>query len=216
VNAVERVEHVAGAFGPGAAALPVAVRMASEADLSGLAPEFGTKEMLRISGAIVLESGMLVALGCPVCLSNAIAAAGLLVVLTPVVAVSDAHERAEAHRVEAELEARDVTARTRDALARLRPAPAAGPGAELVVVGYGFAKTEREGACFFLAAQLRANGVEQELLLGPRRRSDDAPAPHCASRSALAAHEGALTARVVDETAEILAGLVATRLEEAP
>jgi hypothetical protein len=192
--------------------------MASEADLAALAPPEGqVREVLELSGAILLSSGVLAALGCPICLSNAVVAAGYAVMATPVVAAVDAAEHAEARRVEESLAARDLPARTRAALVRLRPDAARGPaGGELIVLGYGFAEAGEHGACFFLDARLVAAGREQAILLGPWRRSDDAPAPHCASRHDLAAEGGGLTARIADESAEILAGLVASRLAEAP
>jgi len=191
--------------------------MASDADVEALVPEGTVHQMLVLSGTILLASGMLVALGCPICLSNAVVAAGYAVVGVPVAVALDAHDRAEARLVEDTLAARDLPTRTRDALARLRPdAATAAPGGELVVLGYGFAGAGEHGSCFFLVARLAAAGGEEEILLGPWRRSDDAPAPHCASRSELAANGGALTAHIVDESAEILAGVVASRLVEAP
>jgi len=218
VPSVERVPHAVGAFGPEAARLPISVRMASEADVAGIAPPAGqVRDLLKLSGMILLSSGALVALGCPICLSNAVMAAGLAIVGTPVVAAVDASEHAEARRVEAALTAADLPARTGEALARLRPEAARGAaGGELLIVGYGFAEAGEHGACWFLDARLRAGEREETILLGPWRRSDDAPAPHCASRNDLAAGDGRLTAHVVDESAEILAGLVTTRLAEAP
>jgi hypothetical protein len=215
---VDRVPHLASAFDPGAGRLGVSVRMASEADLAALEPPEGqVREVLEISGAILLSSGVLAAHGCPACLSNAVLAAGYALVAAPVAAAVDAAEHAEARRVEQALVARDLPARTRAALARLRPDAAPGiEDAELLVLGYGFAEAGERGACFFLDAHLVAGGREQVVLLGPWRRSDDAPPPHCASRRELASRGGDLTTRIADESAEILAGLVASRLAEAP
>jgi hypothetical protein len=215
---VERVPHLAGAFGPGAARLPVSVRMASEADLAALEPPEGqVREVLAASASLLLSSGVLAAMGCPVCLSNAVVAAGYALVAAPAAAAVDAAEHAEARRVEEALAEGDLPARTRAALVRLRPDAAQGPaGSELIVLGYGFAEAGERGACFFLDARLVAGGREEAILLGPWRRSDDAPAPHCASRHDLASAGGGLTARIADESAEILAGLVASRLAAAP
>jgi hypothetical protein len=218
VSSVERVPHTVGAFGADAARLPVSVRMASEADLAGIAPpKDQVRDILKMSGQLLLASGALAALGCPICLSNAVVAAGFAIVGTPIIAAVDAIEHAEARRVAAALAAADLPARTGEALARLRPDAAPGAaGAELLIVGYGFAEAGADDACWFLEASLRAGDREETILLGPWRRSDDAPAPHCASRKDLAAGDGRLTAHVVDESAEILAGLVTTRLAESP
>jgi hypothetical protein len=195
--------------------------MASEADVADLGPAPGQiREVLETSGAILLASGLLAAIGCPICLSNAVVAAGFAAVSVPVIAATSAVERHQQGQVQRALLSGDLPGHIRASLARLRPgSPVHGlqdvQAAELLVMAYGFANAGEHDACFFVDARLRIGSRDDQLLLGPWRRSDDAPAPHCATRAQLAAQDSAQTAHILAESGEILAGMVARRLEES-
>jgi hypothetical protein len=221
------IEYVAHSLGESAAAGPlrVAVRMATEPDLASLAPpDVLARENLEIVTGIVLASGALAVLGCPICLSNAVVAGGFGLVYLPLVAVDNAMERARVARIQRALATVELAPRSDEALHRFlgeRAQAAGAPAAvELIVVGYGFAPLPSNRACFFLDSRLRVTraGVTREgaIVLGPFRRSDDAPPPHCESRDALDANEGERTRLAAEESAEILAAIAASRLAESP
>jgi hypothetical protein len=202
--------------------------MATAPDLARMAPPAViAREDLELAATIVIASGALAVLGCPICLSNAVVAGGFGVVYLPLAAVINATDRAQVARIERALATVDFAPRTEDAMRRFlgeRAAPEASTGAaaevELVVIGYGFAPLPHGRACFFLDARLRVTrGVgapsEDAIVLGPFRRSDDAPPPHCGSRGDLDADGGRRTRLAAEESAEILAAIAASRLEES-
>jgi len=220
--AIEIVPHARGESAAASLPLRVTVRMATEPDLLGLNPRaIVTREDLILAAQLLLASGALAALGCPICLSNAVVGAGFAVVYLPVAAALSSAERAEVARIEDQLATVDFAARADESLRRFVAAdPAAPASAELLVIAYGFAPLTSDRACFFLDARLRVSSdsraSEGTILLGPYLRSDDAPPPHCALHTALDADGGRLTRRVAEESAEILAAIAAHRLGESP
>lgn len=229
-QAAPEIEVVAHAFAESAAPGPlrVAVRMATEPDLASLAPPAVlARENLEIVVGIVLASGALAVLGCPICLSNAVVAGGFGLVYLPLAAVDSAVERAQIARIQQALATVELAKRGEEALRRFLGERARADASsdsttevELIVVGYGFAPLPSNRACFFLDSRLRVTraGVTSEdaIVLGPFRRSDDAPPPHCDSRDALDANAGERTRLAAEESAEILAAIAASRLAESP
>jgi len=226
---IESVAHARGESSAPSGPLRVAVRMATAPDLARLAPPAViAREDLEMVAALVLASGALAILGCPICLSNAVVAGGIGLVYLPLAAGINAADRAQVARMQRALATVDFAPRSEEALHRFlgaRAEPGApGPAAaevELVVLGYGLAPLPSARACFFLDSRLRvtrAGGepIEDAIVLGPFRRSDDAPPPHCAARDALDAHGGRLTRLAAEESAEILAAIAASRLAESP
>jgi hypothetical protein len=225
---IESVAHRRGDSAAPSGPLRVTVRMAKEPDLASLAPPAViAREDLELAAAIVLASGALAALGCAICLSNAVVAGGFGLVYLPLAAVINAADRAQVGRIQHALAAVDFAPRADEAMRRFlgaRAEPgASGLGAtevELVVIGYGFAPLPSGHACFFLDSRLRVTRgggapSEDAIVLGPFRRSDDAPPPHCSSRSALDSGDGQETRLAAEESAEILAAIAASRLAES-
>jgi hypothetical protein len=219
---IEIVPHTPGEAAAPRLALRISARMATEPDLASLAPPaIVTREDLALAGQLLLASGALAALGCAICLSNAVVAGGFALVYLPVAAALSTAERAEVARIRAALAEVDFAAQAGESLARFVSSdPDAATSAELLVIAYGFAPVASQEACFFLDARLRVvsdSGTrESAIALGPYRRSDDAPPPHCAVHSALDADGDRLTRRVAEESAEILAAIAAHRLAESP
>jgi hypothetical protein len=227
--AIEIVAHARGESAAASGPLRVGVRMATEPDLARLAPPpVLAREDLELAAELVLASGALAVLGCPICLSNAVVAGGFGVIYLPLAAVVNAADRAQVARIQGALAAVDFAPRCAEGLRRFLGARAeaetSDAGAaqvELVVIGYGFAPLPSGRACFFLDSRLRvtrpgAAPVEDAIVLGPFRRSDDAPPPHCSSRDDLDADDGRLVRVAGEESAEILAAIAASRLSESP
>jgi hypothetical protein len=93
---------------------------------------------------------------------------------------------------------------------------------EVVILSYGFAQAPdaTDGACSFLHAQISLTIPEYEtqkdwVFIEPYRRSDDAPPAYCTFAHKLFANDGALAQKILTESAEILAAIVANRLKES-
>lgn len=90
---------------------------------------------------------------------------------------------------------------------------------EVVILGYGFSGHQGENACSFLHALIRLDlpghdTQEDQIFIEPFRRSDDAPPAYCTLEKKLFANDGELARKTLTESAEILAAIVARRLEE--
>ncbi|HTN73443.1 MAG TPA: hypothetical protein VMO00_20340 [Methylomirabilota bacterium] len=99
--------------------------------------------------------------------------------------------------------------------------PGVGRQVEVVVLSYGFAWGPVDNtACSFLQAEIRLTIPNHEpqndwVYIEPSRRSNDAPPAYCSYAKKLFADDSALACQTLSESAEILAAIVANRLEDS-
>ena len=93
---------------------------------------------------------------------------------------------------------------------------------EVVILSYGFLWNANvpDTACSFLQAEIRLTIPNHEtqkdwVYMEPSRRSDDAPPAYCSYSKRLFADDSALARQALSENAEILASIVARRLESS-
>jgi hypothetical protein len=93
---------------------------------------------------------------------------------------------------------------------------------EVVILGYGFVRgPQADSACSFLHALIRLDlpghdTQEDGIFIEPFRRSDDAPPSYCTAAKKFIANGGELARQTWIESSEILAAIVARRLEDRP
>jgi hypothetical protein len=92
---------------------------------------------------------------------------------------------------------------------------------EVLVLSYGFAwaPDASDSACSFLHAQIRLTIPHHEtqqdwVYIEPSRRSNDAPPAYCTYTNKLFAGDSELARQTLSESAEILAAIIANRLED--
>jgi hypothetical protein len=209
--------------------IQVRVRMAHAADLQDFGRITQTEAMTLFMGSAILVGGAFGAAALP--LLGAYAAFGTIFFggVAPGMSAFEQHRQANIAEAIAKVDFPQITqaalerrlsetyAVTAEQTARvLEPERTV----EVVVLSYGFAWNSRatETACSFLQAQIRLMipGRETQkdwVYIEPSRRSDDAPPPYCSFAKKLFADDSALACQTLTESAEILAAIVAKRLE---
>jgi len=197
------------------------VRVAQAAELENLGRITSNEAMAFLMGGMVLIGGGFGAAGLPLLLAD-LAFFGFLAAAAAGAPALEGHRQSIIAESVAKV---DFPSLAQTALRRRLKAEAGALDetnerrVEVVVLGYGFIGQHGENACGFLHAQLRLDlpGYDtqvDEVFIDPYRRSDDAPPAYCAPEKRMFANDGELAQRTLSESAEILAAIVARRLEE--
>ena len=197
------------------------VRVAQPAELKKLGLITSDEAMAFVVGGSLLIAGGFGAAALPLLLAH-LAVHGYLLAWVPAGKALEGHRRAMIAESLAEV---DFPSLTQTALRHRLKAEAAVSEetterrVRVVVLGYGFMGDQGEKACSFLHAQIRLDlpghdTQEDEVFIEPYRRSDDAPPAYCTRAKRLFANNSELARRTLTESAEILAAIIARRLEE--
>jgi hypothetical protein len=211
--------------------IAVQVRMAQAAELQDFGRISDAEAMTLLFGSLILVGGGFGAAALP--LLGAYAAWGTIFFGGAAPGMSAVEQSRQSSIVEAIAKV-DFPRIAQTALERRLGAIAAGSEAaetipdmerhvEVVVLNYGFAwdSAARDTACSFLHAEIRLTIPNHEMqkdwvYVEPSRRSDDAPPAYCSYAKKLFADDSALARQTLSESAEILAAIVARRLEGTP
>jgi hypothetical protein len=204
--------------------ISVEVRMAQAAELRNL--EFVTSDeaaALLLGGAVLIGASFGAA-ALPLLLAYA-AYLAFLAAATPGLTGLEGHRQSVLAESVANV---DLPRLTQTALQRRLQATEASPNetperrVEVVILGYGFVRgPQADSACSFLYALIRLDlpghdTQEDWIFIEPSRRSDDAPPSYCTAAKKFIANGGELARQTWTESSEILAAIVARRLEDRP
>jgi hypothetical protein len=204
--------------------ISVEVRMAEAAELRNLELVTSDEAAALLLGGAVLIGASFGAAALPLLFAYA-AYFAFLATATPGLSGLEGYRRS----VLAESVAKaDFPRLTQTALQRRLRATEASPDetperrVEVVILGYGFVRgPQADSACSFLYALIRLDlpghdTQEDWIFIEPSRRSDDAPPSYCTAAKKFIANGGELARQTWTESSEILAAIVARRLEDRP
>lgn len=211
--------------------ISVEVRMARAAELENLELVTQDEALTILLGGIILVGAGLGAAGVtmavPVWAVPALKGAMGLAATTPGGTALVGLEGYRQSVLEDSVAKVDFSRLTQTALRRRLRATEASPddeaperSVEVMILGYGLVRgPQADSACSFLQALIRLHlpghdTQEDWVFIEPSRRSDDAPPPYCTTVKRFIANGGELVRQTWTESAEILAAIVARRLED--
>ena len=207
--------------------IAVQVRMAGAADLQNFGRLSTAEIMTLMFGSIILVSGGFGAAALPLLGAYAAWGAFFFGGVAPGASafekyrqsnIAEAIAKVDFPRIAQAALQRRLGQTVAEAEAETGTIPGAERQVEVVVLSYGFAWETSDSACSFLQAQIRLTipdhaTQEDWVYIEPSRRSDDAPPAYCTYTNKLFANDSELARQTLSESAEILAAIVAHRLE---